>query len=45
MMKDGQEKEEALRVEAFEKEIGQLRANGQLTAEIEKNLITKREIR
>ena len=43
MMKDGQEKEEALRVEAFEKEIGQLEANGQLTAEIEKNLITQLE--
>jgi hypothetical protein len=43
MMKDGQEKEEALRVEAFEKEIGQLQANGQLTAEIEKNLITQLE--
>jgi len=43
MMKDGQEKEEALRVEAFEKEIGQLQENGQLTAEIEKNLITQLE--
>ena len=43
MMKDGAEKEEALRTEAFEKEVGQLEANGQLTAEIEKNLITQLE--
>jgi len=38
MMKDTQEKEEALRVAAWEKQIGDLEKNGQLTAEIEKNL-------
>lgn len=38
MMKDTQEKEEALRTAAWEKQIGDLEKNGQLTAEIEKNL-------
>ncbi len=38
MMKDGQEKEEAQRIAAYEKQIGDLEKNGQLTAEISKNL-------
>jgi hypothetical protein len=41
MMKDGQEKEEAQRIAAYEKQIGDLEKNGQLTAEIEKNLETQ----
>ena len=38
LMKDTQEQEEALRTAAWEKQIGDLEKNGQLTAEIEKNL-------
>ena len=41
MMKDGQEKEEAQRIAAYEKQIGDLEKNGQLTAEISKNLETQ----